>query len=128
MFSAYTTNRRLPNYLRAYRKRCGLSQEDLAYAVKLSGKSEWCELERFHREPSFRTAAACAKVFGVPASELFAGIDKSTGKETTRRLRTLRNRLAAKAGSVGCLQRRIMRKLQWLGQRLGELIPNFSVS
>jgi DNA-binding XRE family transcriptional regulator len=73
---------KLPNYLRAYRKRCGFSQEELAYAVQLSGKSEWCELERFHREPSFRTASACGYAFGVPIAKLFPGIDASTKRET----------------------------------------------
>jgi DNA-binding XRE family transcriptional regulator len=118
---------KLPNYLRAYRKRCGLSQEDLAYAVKLSGKSEWCEIERYRRQPSFRTAVACEQVFGVPASQLFAGAAASTAMETRRRLRTLRSRLAAKARVDDCLQRHITQKLQWLSQRLAEFIPNFSV-
>jgi transcriptional regulator with XRE-family HTH domain len=95
------TSRKLPNYLRAYRRRCGLSQSDLAYIVKLSGKSEWCELERFHREPSYRTARACAKALGVPTSQLFAGIDVSTDRETIRRMRKLRSRLAAKADAAG---------------------------
>lgn len=128
MFLACAANQKLPNYLRAYRKRSGLSQQDLAYAVKLSGKSEWCELERFRRQPSYRTAAACAKVFGVPASELFAGIDVSTRRETSRRLRTLKRRLAARVCSSERLRRRIVRKIEWLAERLGNLVLGLSLS
>lgn len=121
-------NQPLPNYLRAYRKRCGLSQEEVAFLVKLSGKSELSELERFHRQPSYRTAVACSKVFGVSTSQLFRGTEVSVGRETTRRMGALKKRLAANAGTAGYLHCHITRKLQWLGQRLGELIPNFSLS
>ena len=124
----HVANAKLPNYLRAYRKRCGLSQSDLAYMVNLSGKSEWSELERFHRQPSYRTAAACAKVFGVPASQLFAGVEMSVGRETTRRMRRLKSRLAANGSAARCFHRHITQRLQWLRQRLGEIIPNLSVS
>ena len=117
----------LPNYLRAYRKRCGLSQQELAYLVKLSDKSAWSNLERFHRQPTLRTALACEEVFGVSASQLFAGVKTVTGRETRRRMRTLRCRLAARGSAVACL-RRFQQKIQWLGHRLGEIIPRFSVS
>ncbi|MBZ5722932.1 MAG: helix-turn-helix transcriptional regulator [Acidobacteriia bacterium] len=113
----------LPNYLRAYRKRCGFSQEELAYLVKLNGKSAWSNLERFRRQPSLRTALACEEVFGIPASRLFAGIRMSAGRETTRRMRALRHQLAAERNTGSCL-RRAMQKLQWLSQRLGRFIPS----
>jgi len=121
------TSQQLPNYLRTYRKRSGFSQEELAYAVQLSDKSEWCKLERFRREPSYRTARACGYAFGVPAAKLFPGIDASTKRETARRMQKLRSRLAAKV-DAGYFQRRITQKLEWLGQRLKELIPSISIS
>jgi hypothetical protein len=43
-------------------------------------------------------------------------------------MRELRRRLAAKTGVAGCLQRRIAQKLHWLGERVGELVPNLSMS
>jgi transcriptional regulator with XRE-family HTH domain len=121
-------NQKLPNYLRAYRKRCGLSQEDLAYLVKLNDKSAWSNLERFRRQPSLRTALACEEVFGVPASQLFAGTKVSAARETTRRMRVLRNRLAADATIAGYLHRHVTQKLQWLSERVGEIIPNLSLA
>jgi transcriptional regulator with XRE-family HTH domain len=83
---ACVTNHRLPNYLRAYRKKCGFSQEELAYAVKLNDKSAWCNLERFRRQPSLRTALACEEFFDVPVSRLFAGTKVSAARETRRRM------------------------------------------
>jgi transcriptional regulator with XRE-family HTH domain len=124
----HVASRKLPNYLRAYRKRCGLSQEELAYLVKLSDKSAWSNLERFRRQPTLRTALACEEVFGVPASQLFAGERVSAGRETTRRMRRLRSHLAADASVTGCLHRHVTQKLQWLSQRLGKLIPSLSFS
>ncbi|MFI5093755.1 MAG: helix-turn-helix transcriptional regulator [Candidatus Acidiferrales bacterium] len=127
-FSNMWQNQKLPNYLRAYRKRCGLSQEDLAYLVKLTDKSAWSNLERFRRQPSLRTALACEEVFGVPASQLFAGTKVSASRETTRRMRVLRNRFAADATIVGYLHRHVTQKLQWLSQRMGQIIPNLSIA
>jgi transcriptional regulator with XRE-family HTH domain len=117
---------KLPNYLRAHRKRCGLSQSELAYLVKLNDKSAWSNLERFRRQPSLRTALACEEVFGVPACQLFAGIKASADRETTRRMRLLRRRLAASGGAGRCLHR-LRQKIQWLARRLGELLPNFAL-
>lgn len=118
---------KLPNYLRSYRKRCGLSQSELAYLVKLADKSAWSNIERFHRQPSLRTALACEEVFGVPASQLFAGIKASADRETIRRMRLLRRRLDASRGAGRCLHR-LAQKIQWLVHRLGALIPNFAIS
>jgi DNA-binding XRE family transcriptional regulator len=118
---------KLRNYLRVYRKRCGFSQEELAYLVKLSDKSAWCNLERFHRQPSLRTALACEEVFGIPASQLFAGTKMEEALATRRRMHRLRRRLAVADGNVACFHR-LKQKVQWLGQRLGEIIPTFSLS
>ena len=82
MFLAYAKNQKLPNYLRTYRKRCGFSQEELAYLVKLNDKSAWCNLESYRRQASLRTALACEEVFDVPVSELFAGTKEATARET----------------------------------------------
>jgi transcriptional regulator with XRE-family HTH domain len=114
---------KLPNYLRTYRKRCGFSQEDLAYLAKVNGKASWCKLERFIREPSYRTAVACEEAFGVPACQLFAGIDASARTGTRRRMRNLRHRLVARAEGAHYLHR-VTQKIHWLGLRLGQLFPS----
>lgn len=117
---------KLRNYLRTYRKRSGLSQSEVAYLVKLYDSAALSNLERFSREPSLRTAIACEKAFGVPASRLFPAIYASTGRETTRRIRKLRYLLMAAEGTRRRLHR-LRQKIQWLGHRLGEFIPNFAI-
>jgi len=125
MSSAPTTCQVLPNYLRTYRKRCGFSQEELAYLVKLNDKSAWCSLEGYHREASLRTALACEEVFDIPVSQLFAGTKVATARETRRRMRTLRRRFGV--GENTC-SHRLKPKLHWFGRRLGDAIPSLSLS
>jgi transcriptional regulator with XRE-family HTH domain len=117
---------KLPNYLRAHRRRSGFSQEELAYVVQLHDKSAWCNLERFRRQPSLDTALACEEFFGVPVAQLFAGTKVSVSRETRRRMRSLHHRLTLKASASACLHH-LGHKLHWLGHRLGDLIPILSL-
>ncbi len=115
---------RLTNYLRTYRKRTGLSQAELTFLVGLRSKSEWSHYEKYRRQPSLHTALACEEVFGVPVSELFAGLNVTARRDATRRMRTLEASLRKQhAGQT--FGWRILQKLQWLAMRLGDrLIPN----
>ena len=117
--------RRLPNYLRTYRKHSGLSQSELSFLIRLKDKSELSRYERNVRQPSLRTALACQEVYGKPVSELFAGLSESVARDSRNRMKRLQARLQAnsEAQSVG---NRIMQKFQWVSQRLQEM-PNFKL-
>ena len=117
----------LPNYIRAYRKRSGLSQEEFAFAADMSDKSELCDLERFHRGPSYWTAACCAQALGIGTDELFRGIHESAGRQTTRRMRQLQRRLVAQQKDDSCFRSRIAQKIGWLCQRLGAMALKTSI-
>ena len=117
--------RRLPNYLRTYRKHSGLSQSELSFLIRLKDKSELSRYERNMRQPSLRTALACQEVYGKPISELFAGLSDSVARDSRNRMKRLQTRLQAniepqRTGS------RIMQKFQWISQRLLE-VPNFKL-
>src|SRR6266700_7290987 len=101
--------RKLPNYLRTYRKHSGISQSELSLLIRLKDKSELSRYERNMRQPSLRTALACQEVYGKPVSELFAGLSDSVAKDTRNRMKRLQARLQAKVGpkSTG---NRIMQK------------------
>src|SRR6266566_9120816 len=101
--------RRLPNYLRTYRKHSGLSQSDISFLMRLRDKSELSRYERNIRQPSLRTALACQEVFGKPVSELFAGLNESVASDSRDRMTRLQTRLQAnsEAQSAG---NRIMQK------------------
>jgi len=117
--------RRLPNYLRTYRKHSGLSQSEVSFLIRLKDKSELSRYERSARQPSLRTALACQEVYGKPVSELFAGLSDSVARDSRYQMKRLQTRLQANTDpqSPG---RRIMQKFQWISHRLLE-VPNFKL-
>lgn len=117
--------RRLPNYLRTYRKHSGLSQGEVSFLIRLKDKSELSRYERNARQPSLRTALACQEVYGKPVSELFAGLSDSVAKDSRSQMKRLQARLQANAESQSAGSR-IMQKFQWVSQRLLE-VPNFKL-
>lgn len=60
--------------LRRIRDEKGLTQEALAEAASMD-PSEIRRIESAHRDPGVRVVARLAHGLGVPASDLFAGID-----------------------------------------------------
>jgi transcriptional regulator with XRE-family HTH domain len=79
----------LPNYLRANRKRLGLSQDEVAYLLGAGSGAKTSRYERFAREPGFRSALACEAVFQRPIRELFAGLYKKVEREVAGRAKNL---------------------------------------
>jgi transcriptional regulator with XRE-family HTH domain len=117
--------RRLPNYLRTHRKYSGLSQGEVSFLIRLKDKSELSRYERSLRQPSLRTALACQEVFGLPVSELFAGLNDSVAKDTHNQMRKLHARIEADIDPQSP-RSRIMHKFQWISHRLLEM-PNFKL-
>src|SRR6266404_6744612 len=114
--------RRLPNYLRTYRKHSGLSQSEVSFLVRLKDKSDLSRYERNLRQPSLRIALACQELYGVSVSDLFAGLSDSAARDTRNRMKRLQTRLQATIDpkSTG---NRIMQKFLWISHRLLEM-PN----
>jgi len=109
--------RRLPNYLRTYRKHSGLSQSDISFLIGLKDKSELSRYERRVRQPSLRTALACQAVFGTPVSELFAGINDSVAHDARGQMVKLRARLQKKI-AIARSTNVLAQKFNWVSQRL----------
>src|SRR5207245_5960688 len=97
---------RLPNYLKTYRKRAGLSQDEVAFLLGCRSGAKVSRYERLARRPSLETAFAYEAVFGVPARELFAGVFEKVEGQIKKRARVL-------AGKLGVTEtdRTIRRKL-----------------
>lgn len=102
---------KLENYLHTYRKSSGLSQEDVAFLVGC-GSSVY-QHERRRREPSLRAAIAYEAVYGVPVSELFAGMREAIGRDIEKRRLELRSKLQGKEAQ-GKEARMVTKKLRWL--------------
>ncbi len=66
--------RDLPNYLRTYRRRAGLTQKDLAILLGIGHQSSVSKLERRRRRPDLGIALGCQLIFGVAAAKIFPGV------------------------------------------------------
>lgn len=64
---------RLPNYIRTYRKRVGLSQRHVAILIGSSDQTRVSRYELSRRQPSIDVVLALEIILGVPARALFAG-------------------------------------------------------
>jgi DNA-binding XRE family transcriptional regulator len=86
---------KLENYLRTYRKRAGISQNEMGYLLGGHDGTKPSRYEHFKRAPSLETALACEALFQTPVRELFAGMYERAERRTVGRARLLRKRLNA---------------------------------
>lgn len=66
-------SRSLPNYIRSFRRRAGLYQDDLAFLLGTNSGTAVLRHERNQRLPSLDTALRYSAIFRVDPRELFAG-------------------------------------------------------
>jgi len=69
-----TMTRKLENYVRRYRRRAGLSQDEMAFLLGCQSGTKVSHYERFARQPSLANAFGYEAVFGAPMRDLFAGV------------------------------------------------------
>lgn len=62
----------LQNYLRTYRRRSFLSQDEVAFLLGVKTGTRVTRHEGSHRTPTMETAIGYEVLFGVPLHELFA--------------------------------------------------------
>ena len=107
---------RLQNYLRSHRRKSGLTQQEVAFLLGCRTGDPISRYEKRRRLPPLETALACEAIFGVPVSELFAGVHEARVKEIRRRMAELRSSLLTKSvkGSEALLN---AHKLKWLDAR-----------
>ena len=119
--------RRLPNYLRTHRKHSGLSQDEVAFLLGCGNGAKVSRYEKRHRLPPLETALACEAVFGVPVSELFAGVREDIGKNIEKRRAELKHRLQAESpeGSAALMN---AHKLRWIDSREHPFLANHTTS
>jgi transcriptional regulator with XRE-family HTH domain len=91
--------KKLPNYLRTYRRRAGLSQPDVAFLLGCKSKAKISRFELGTNLPTLKTALAYQAIFGVPVSELFAGVFEEIEREVTERAKLLQRTLPNTKGS-----------------------------
>ena len=108
------TSHKLENYLRAYRKRSGLSQSEVAYLLGCKNGAQVSRYERRRHMPPLRTALAFQTALGTPLSELYAGTYESVAKQVSSRAQSLSVQLQTRTRKRG--QNLTPYKLQWLAE------------
>jgi transcriptional regulator with XRE-family HTH domain len=83
---------KLNNYLKTYRKRAGLSQDEVAFLVGKSGGAKVSRYERARRLPSLETALAYRALFDLSLKELFPGVYNTVSRNMRKRARLLAGR------------------------------------
>ncbi len=114
---------KLHNYLRAHRKRAGLTQRELAFLLGVKARGPISELEKRRRVPLLRTAVTLEAIFGVPVSDLFPGIRQIANTDVERRVEEFARTLKAKADKKSDAYK-TARKLTWLRERRAVVTPD----
>lgn len=114
---------RLHNYVRTYRRRSSLGQQDLAFLLGCKDRAKVCRYEQGHRLPSLRTALELAVILDVPMAALFGGMQREVQKGVAERIAALRTELEHKRG-VGRLSASASRQLRWLDDHHGRKQSN----
>lgn len=103
----------LSNYLRTFRLRAGLSQDEVAALLGVAGGAEVSRHETFRRMPSLATALRYEAIFGVPVRELFPGEFHKVELAVHERAQMLADRIAS-PGSQETQKRQLLdRLLNW---------------
>ena len=108
--------RKAENYLRAHRKKSGLSQRDVGNLLGYKNPGQISRHERTTSIPSLATALAYELIFGTPVAVIFAGMREAIARDVEEKLEkmgmTLENRAAGDRNANLTAQ-----KLAWLGER-----------
>ena len=86
-------SQKLDNYLRAYRKRAGLSQHEVAFLLGCQDGAKISRYERHARRPSLENAWGYGIIFGARAEELFGGAVQKVARQIIKRAEILVRKL-----------------------------------
>ena len=103
------SQQKLYNYLRAYRRRAGLTQEEIAFLIGSKEATKISHYEVFRKMPSLETALAYEVIFGASVRELFGGMFEKANQDVIRRANLL-----TRALQEGKASRATARKLKLL--------------
>jgi DNA-binding XRE family transcriptional regulator len=104
-------SRKLPNYLRSYRKRLGLSQREVGFLLGgLTGDSISTH-ERFRKQPGIEGMFAYAIVFRSLSRDLFSGVFQDAERTVRRRARRLAEKLAKQPSRANARKLELLRAI-----------------
>ena len=106
----------LVNYLRAHRRKAGLTQNDLAQITGYDNDGVISRHERLDGIPPLLIALTYQVVFRVHVSEMFIGLTQTVEVDVETRLAKFEEYLGQQSAS-GPRAAAIARKLEWLNER-----------
>jgi transcriptional regulator with XRE-family HTH domain len=86
------------SFVRAYRRRWGLTQAELAQLLGITASTSVSRMERSMRQPTSSILIACSILFGVPATELFAWMYESAEEAVAAAAKDLCDALEGETG------------------------------
>ena len=101
-------NKRSFSYLRAYRRRWSLSEEELARLLGAADGSLVCRFETGGRIPRAKVLLGCEVIFGVTARELFPGLYEQVEDAIMRRAARLHETLDGKTDKRSMQKRELL--------------------
>jgi transcriptional regulator with XRE-family HTH domain len=104
------------SYLRAHRKRAGLSQRELGRLMGYDDAGQVSRHERSKTAPPLIAAMAYEAIFGVPISLLFAGFHTNVTALIEANAAEFENDLKTRVGT-GPATKIVAQKLEWLKTR-----------
>ena len=107
---------KLRNYLRVYRRRWYLTQEELAFLLDYEAESFISRLERDERAVTLAVASTCQALFGVELRELFPALMEGLQDSLIARMQELSDRLMQSEPT-----RKTLAKLDLLQEALARL-------
>lgn len=102
---------KLPNYLRAHRKRWSLTQEELAHLLGLTSQGAVSQYEGLPKRPGVEILIAAKTVFGVPCRKMFPQVYEDVERDLLRRAKEMRARLQATPKSSTEMKLRLLDEL-----------------
>jgi DNA-binding XRE family transcriptional regulator len=81
----HTMAQRLKTYLRPFRRRWGLTQQELAFLIGVKNGTVISRIEGLTKAPRLEWAVACAVLFDTRALELFPGLFSEVHEDLLRR-------------------------------------------
>lgn len=108
------------SFVRAHRRRWGLSQVELALLIGIASSTTVSRIERSVRRPTTTVLVACCILFGLPAPELFSSLHDEIEDVVGTAAKNLYDALEGKT------DKQSVRKREFLGEVLSRLINSNS--
>lgn len=106
----------LPNYLKTYRKRSGLSQREVGILLGYKERGQTPRHEQFNTLPPLKIALAYAVLYRTPVSALFRGMHDTLETTIEKRLAVMEIDLQSRSAKDVDAES-TARKLEWMMAR-----------